>query len=611
MRLGLFRFRDRRRCRRGAARHLAVASVWLALSAVALTGCGGGGGGSSPPAGNSGGGGSGGGGSGGGPGGGGGGAGGGGGNGGGDGTGGGGSDGTLRPLHLTLEAGDFLEFLWVTESRTFAQPGTTATTVDVGRFRLTLGQPELIGGREAFPLEIIGDPGELGPRWTHIAVDADGSLLGATDETGLTTIYDAASDAWAGGGMFVDFAESRVEVSLGQFDGTYHSMPAIVVGRSDERARCEQILGQTICGDEATTFSEREFYKEGVGPIGYALHIHHEDDGGGFFSSHTIDTTLELIDTSLVAADGSVFVRPPWEDVAPLDTAREGHAAVALDGKIWVIGGWDKDGNGLAGVEIYDPIANEWSEGPALPRPLGDVPAVAIAGKIYVVAADDEVLVHDPDTGWSSTTPQFSPGIPLWDAAYWHDTIFGFGEVLIGASLASSIAPVILVGGYDPAGDQWLVGGDSLQWAEALRFTVEVVGDSMFVIGGFGQSGTGPSERGALDSVMEFDLAAESWVTAGVGRLKAARDNHASAVLDGRVYVFGGNPVTCNAVTCTPQAPLREAEVYDPAAGESAELPPMFRARKRFAAVAMDGAIYVIGGSDGGQPLDSVERFTP
>ena len=48
-----------------------------------------------------------------------------------------------------------------------------------------------------------------------------------------------------------------------------------------------------------------------------------------------------------------------WEAVAPMSTARSGLAAAAVDGKLYVMGGHDGQ-NGLSSVERYDPARNEW-----------------------------------------------------------------------------------------------------------------------------------------------------------------------------------------------------------------------------------------------------------
>ena len=50
-----------------------------------------------------------------------------------------------------------------------------------------------------------------------------------------------------------------------------------------------------------------------------------------------------------------------WEAVAPLATARAGHGVAALDGKLYVAGGYDGS-NYLSSVEMYDPAENAWEE---------------------------------------------------------------------------------------------------------------------------------------------------------------------------------------------------------------------------------------------------------
>jgi hypothetical protein len=578
---------------------------WIALfygvvMGVALAACGGGGGGGGSSPGGAGG------------------AGGGGGGAGGAGGGAGGAGGgTARPLNVNLKQGDFMEFFWETEDTKFRQDKGGTSKVDVGRFKITLGASVLIQGQAAFPLTITaitGNPGPFAPRWTHIAQGADGSLLGSIGGAGLTKIYDASTSTWVGGGMFVDFAANAMTVSTGNFDGAYNDVPnSIVASRSSDQPLCVQLLGQQICNDKQTEFSEREFYKEGIGAIGFVHHEYYLDNGGGFTTSTTIDKHVELIETSLRPTDGSVFARPPWEEMAPLATPRKQHAAVALDGQIWVLGGLDQNNTALASVEMYDPKTNQWTPERAMPQALGELTAVAIGGMIYVPTGSDQVLRYYPKTGsWSSSRPTNSPAaVAVWDAAYYNDRTFGLGEILIGASIAGSPNFNVDVVGYQPSKNQWVYAPHLQQRSQLLRFTVETVADSMFVLGGFGPLPLDLFNRsGALDDVMRFDIAADTW--GADMKLNHARDNHASTALNGKIYVFGGNPITCEPVgTCTVGAPLRTAEVLDPASGKSADLPPMFHPRKNFDVVTVDGLIYAIGGSNGTDTLGSMERFTP
>ena len=520
-------------------------------------------------------------------------------------------------LNLNLSQGDFWEFFWTSESISFAQPNTTNTDIDVGRYRITLGASMLIQGQEAFPVTVTGETGsgnKFAPRWTHLAVDTDGSFLGSTDGASLQPIFDASSGNSRSNGMFVDFGGNDLSTSNGTFSGVYNQLSAIISGREQDDPRCESILGITICGDNSTRFSEQEFYKPGIGAIGYALRIFYSDNGGGFFTSTTLNDTIELIDSSFQASDGSSFNLPPWEEMDSLNTARSDHKAVVLNGLIYVLGGFTSS-TATNTVEIYNPATNNWSFGDSMPTSqIG--PAVAINGRIYVQTFTNSVLIYNPNASlgfrWSTATPANGTGIVMHDAAVYNDATFG--QIMVGANQKPAGAGAINAGGYAPDTNQWLTSNGAPQgFAELLRFTTEVVNNSMYLIGGFGRSGFIGDDRGARDNIMEFDIIGDQWISTLSGRLNLARDNHASTVLNDKIYVFGGNPVGCSSIsgTCTPGNPFREAEVYDPATRQSIDLPLMFQPRQDFAAVTLNGSIYVIGGKAGSTTLAKVERYTP
>ena len=74
-----------------------------------------------------------------------------------------------------------------------------------------------------------------------------------------------------------------------------------------------------------------------------------------------------------------------------LQTARGGFAAVAMDGKLYALGGEVLSGanQALTSVEVFDPQQDAWVSGPALPLPLHGVPAVSVDGVIYVLGGAD------------------------------------------------------------------------------------------------------------------------------------------------------------------------------------------------------------------------------
>ncbi len=81
-----------------------------------------------------------------------------------------------------------------------------------------------------------------------------------------------------------------------------------------------------------------------------------------------------------------------WTKRAPIDEARNAHGATALDGRIYIVGGWGSGGaavNPLDTMEIYDPATDRWEHGPDVdPMPEGGrhaLSASAVGPFVYVV----------------------------------------------------------------------------------------------------------------------------------------------------------------------------------------------------------------------------------
>ncbi|HSK01890.1 MAG TPA: kelch repeat-containing protein, partial [Kofleriaceae bacterium] len=72
-------------------------------------------------------------------------------------------------------------------------------------------------------------------------------------------------------------------------------------------------------------------------------------------------------------------------------------AAVALDGKIYVLGGFDATPSIVADVRIFDVASCTWSAGPPLPRPVHHANAAVVDGTIYVLGAMAEGFAAIPD----------------------------------------------------------------------------------------------------------------------------------------------------------------------------------------------------------------------
>ena len=88
-----------------------------------------------------------------------------------------------------------------------------------------------------------------------------------------------------------------------------------------------------------------------------------------------------------------------WKAAAPMPAARAEIAVAAIGGRIYAVGGVNAPGE----VEIYDPAADKWSRGAAVPRPIHHPAAVGLDGKLYLIGGyvdgwspTDEVHEYDP-----------------------------------------------------------------------------------------------------------------------------------------------------------------------------------------------------------------------
>ena len=77
--------------------------------------------------------------------------------------------------------------------------------------------------------------------------------------------------------------------------------------------------------------------------------------------------------------------REEWKTIRGLNTPRCAFAAVVCKGKVWVFGGYDGKDR-LSTVEVYCPDSNKWTVLTAkIPFPLSNAAAVADNDNIYIL----------------------------------------------------------------------------------------------------------------------------------------------------------------------------------------------------------------------------------
>jgi len=107
---------------------------------------------------------------------------------------------------------------------------------------------------------------------------------------------------------------------------------------------------------------------------------------GGYDHSYTTMDTMEVLDTSAAT--------PAWMLGASMPHPKGDVQAAVVASKIYVPGGWNAESTFLTSMLVYDPAAGSWSEAAPMSAPRGDKAVVALDGRIFVIGGEM----------WSGTT---------------------------------------------------------------------------------------------------------------------------------------------------------------------------------------------------------------
>lgn len=118
-------------------------------------------------------------------------------------------------------------------------------------------------------------------------------------------------------------------------------------------------------------------------------------------------TTLEVYNTT----------NNTWTRLADMPAKRWGHSAIAINGKIYVVGGvtFGAVSTVYASVEVYDTLTNTWSTKSSMPTPRYNLTSFLLNGSIYAIGGwlnsdvgpiYDKVEAYNPVTDvWRTATP--------------------------------------------------------------------------------------------------------------------------------------------------------------------------------------------------------------
>jgi len=273
-----------------------------------------------------------------------------------------------------------------------------------------------------------------------------------------------------------------------------------------------------------------------------------------------------------------------WSTHAALSLgARQEMGVAALDGKVYVVGGFDESGQAVATVEAYDPATDRWTQKASLPAPLHHVNVAAVGSKLYVVGglsgasftASGTTLEYDPSLdAWSPRasmpggTERGASGVAVLD-----------GRIVVAGGLRGDSVTDASV--FDPAANAW----SPLQPLAVARdhLGAATVGGRVYAV--TGRAG------GVLKPALEvLDASSGSWSRRA--DILTARGGVAAAELSGRLVVLGGEGNGAD-----PAGIFHQTESYDPAADAWRTDSPMQTGRHGIGAAVIGNRLYVPGGA--------------
>lgn len=300
-----------------------------------------------------------------------------------------------------------------------------------------------------------------------------------------------------------------------------------------------------------------------------------------------------------------------WEQITELPMWRLGDAAAAVNGKIYLIGGYDHHKNlggrapALSTVDVYDTQTNTWRTAPNMPTPRIAPKTAVLSNEIYVFGGYDrkgprgekrnKKIVEMYDTRTDTWVKKRN--MPTLRDSFTTAVVNGKIYVIGGREHNKRFdEPMVtgLVEVYDPLTNRWEKRADM----PTKRGSTDavVVDDKIYVLGGYTwRMVPGLAER-FVTRVEEYNPKINKWRK--LRDMPMFKGWFATVAVDNEIYTLGGMNLENRL------AYIGDVDVYNPIIDRWRKGEPM-TLLKGTMAVVLKGTIYALGGGIGGG------RFSP
>ena len=261
-----------------------------------------------------------------------------------------------------------------------------------------------------------------------------------------------------------------------------------------------------------------------------------------------------------------------------------------------VMGGWS-GGNSLQSVECFDFKKNQWSALCEMPDSRYHCGGAVVGGKVYVVGGLDRnrdttnsVYMYDPSVDtWNSSIPSMKSKRQCPGVAVLNDRIYAVGGFNREERMLNTAEVLdMTVGGTQE--------GRNIANMNTKRSSVGLaaINGRLYAVGGLDDNET------RLSSAEYYDPERNVW--SPVASMSVPRYGAGLGVLNGVLYCVGGESNT---------GQVKTVERYNEDTNTWSLVAEMSHSRQYPRVISHKGCLYVIGGYDGHTELSSVEMYDP
>jgi N-acetylneuraminic acid mutarotase len=259
-----------------------------------------------------------------------------------------------------------------------------------------------------------------------------------------------------------------------------------------------------------------------------------------------------------------------WQTLAPMPSARQEISTAVLNGKIYVIAGFDSGGASTSTVEVYNPATNSWASAQPIPIANNHNNAAVAAGKLYTFGGvSNAVFVYDPALNtWS----------PVASMNFQHGGTAAVGvinnKIYVAGGTGGGMQQRELEV-YDPVVNTWT----NLASMSVPRNHTGggVINGKLYVVGG-------RDSANAPTALEVYNPQSNTWTS--LAPMPTARSGIGVGAVNGELYVFGGELPSLHP----------EVEVYNPQSNSWRRLVDMPTPRHGLWASVIGNKIYLPGG---------------